>query len=699
MKWYYNLKISAKLIIGFSLIAIITGLLGIYAVKNIKMLNDSSTELYKGNTVPINQLADVQADFLSVRTNVRSMLLMKNNFDQYANSIDKSKKEIEDNLVKYEAHGLSVVERTDYDNIKSNLAKYWTIIDKIEGLIKANQLDEAVAFTFGDPVPAISTETEESIKNIVKLNVAEAKLAADENTSQANKSTNIMTELIVLAVFIAIGLGFIISKIISKPIIKIVEIVDSVALGNLDVDFKIESNDEIGSLGQSVKKIIESLKNLISDSNMLSAAAVEGKLSIRANLDNHNGDYKKIVEGVNKTLDAVIMPVKEAASVLQLMANGNLQSRVMGAYKGDHAEIKTALNDTLDSLSSYVKEISAVLEEMSNSNLNVGINNEYKGDFAQIKDALNLIIRSFNEVFGDINNAADQVASGSIQVSDGSQALSQGATEQASSVEELTTSITDIANQTKQNAINANKANGMAMKAKVNAEQGNEHMKGMLKSMEDINESSSNISKIIKVIDDIAFQTNILALNAAVEAARAGQHGKGFAVVAEEVRNLAARSANAAKETTSLIEGSIKKVESGTNIANNTARALVEIVQGVTSAVTLVGEIATASNEQATAISQINIGVEQVSRVIQTNSATAQESAAASEELSSQSQLLKEMIGKFNLKSKASNSSYEDDGFVIQKKLAKRNNSSQREAAATKNKPKIVLSDMEFGKY
>src|SRR6056297_2540722 len=336
-------------------------------------------------------------------------------------------------------------------------------------------------------------------------------------------------------------------------------------ISNGDIPEKITDTykGDFNEIIENLNKCVDAVNLLVEDSQMLVEAAAEGDLKVKADSSKHNGDFAEIIDGINKTLDNLTNPTREAMKVLDEIQQGNLKAKLDGEYKGDFINLKNTINDTSKFLLSYVEEISDITGQMAKGNMDVGIDREYRGDFVEIKDSLNLIIDKLNENFAEIANASDQVSSGASQISDGSQELSQGSTEQASSIEELTASITQIAAQTKQNAGNAEEANEVSVNMKSNASRGNKSMNNMLSSMKDINESSQNIQNIIKVIDDIAFQTNLLALNAAVEAARAGQHGKGFAVVAEEVRNLAGRSAEAAKETTKLIEGSIKDVEKG----------------------------------------------------------------------------------------------------------------------------------------
>ncbi|KNZ40341.1 methyl-accepting chemotaxis protein [Acetobacterium bakii] len=461
------------------------------------------------------------------------------------------------------------------------------------------------------------------------------------------------------------------------------------AIGEAD-EYTSEVSAQFNEIRNSLEEVQTSVENLINDASMLAQAGIDGRLNTRADASRHQGDFAKIVDGVNATLDAVVAPVQETSNTLKELARGNLNTGMVGNYNGDYTVIKDDMNQTISFLKRYVDEITQTLEEIGEGNLNQQINTEYLGDFQAIKTALNDITTNLSTTMSEINEAASQVESGAVQISDGGQALSQGTTEQASSIQQLNASIEEVAGETKKNAMRANEANERAQEVRGNAEVGNTQMTKMVTAMVEINDSSQNISKIIKVIDDIAFQTNILALNAAVEAARAGQHGKGFAVVAEEVRSLAARSADAAKETTVLIEGSIDKVETGTKIADETAVSLKEILSEIEKVTGLVGDIARASNDQASEIAQITQGIEQVSTVVQTNSATAEQSAAASEELSGQAEMLKQMVGAFQLKTAGNKPKRTSQPMAKNQPAARNSQPSQ---------PKIFLDDMEMDKY
>lgn len=359
------------------------------------------------------------------------------------------------------------------------------------------------------------------------------------------------------------------------------------------------------------------------------------------------------------TLMNIRIPLKEMVEATKELAVGKLDVTIKKKNNDEIGELADALNELI------AKNVRAtgIAEKISKGDLSMLVKPDSGEDV--LGNAFKDMVDANNGTLSHIVEAARQVETGSQQVAIASQSLAQGSTEQASAIQQVTASINDITERTRVNADNATEVNDLVKKTKDNAAAGNLEMSEMVSAMRDINESSENISKIIKTIDDIAFQTNILALNAAVEAARAGEHGKGFAVVAEEVRNLAAKSAAAASETADMIEDSIGKVQNGSELATKTAEMLGEIVDSVSDIVNLVEGIAEASNDQAAALEQINQAVGQVSQVVQTNSATSEQCAAASEELSNQAKNMKVLVGRYKLKgiSGAQNFALEDDSF------------------------------------
>lgn len=348
--------------------------------------------------------------------------------------------------------------------------------------------------------------------------------------------------------------------------------------------------------------------------------------------------------------DGICKPVTELEKAAADISAGKLDTDISYQSGDELGRLADSMRATINDLRFYIQDFGYVMAELSKGNLTVNTKAEYQGNFADLQHSIMTLTEALNDTLRRLNESAEQVASGSEQVSFGAQALSRGASEQAASIEEVGDAIAMVSCQVKNNEDNAMQARLEARRVEEEMTASNQKMLDMISAMKDINETSGAIRKIIKTIENIAFQTNILSLNAAVEAARAGEAGKGFGAVADEVRNLAAKSAEASKSTAQLIQNAVAAVEKGTLIADETAKALMISGENVNNVACRVNEISEASTMQTESIIQINESIAQISEVVQSNSATAEESAAASEELSAQSQLLRGLAGRFKLR-------------------------------------------------
>jgi methyl-accepting chemotaxis protein len=642
---FNNIRIGTKLSGSFLAVVVILAAVAMIGYTNIKSIASRGDVMYRQNTMAIEEMGTINTSIEKIRGDLYRYIAVPVERNTTAQSINEQISSVNDIMRGYRSRDLKAEEKKllgEFDAAWPEMQRGLREMMSKADVGKNDEVDRLLAN--GSYVIEARKKTLTAVHDLNGFNRNNAEAANKANSAAASTASTAVLIATIFAVAMALALGFVLTMSITGPLKKGVWMMEELEKGHLSDRLNLDRKDEIGILAQSMdrftdklqsvvvgtlikisagdvsmelppmdgkdeigpalKLMMETIKNLIKEMDILTKSAMDGKLEVRGNAETFKGAYQEIIQGVNKTLDAVVGPINEASTALVLVANKDMTSRMKGDYKGDHAKIK---------------------------------------------ESLNLAVENLDKALQQVAIGAEQVASASVQVSTGGQSLSQGASEQASSLEEVSSNLQEMSSMTKQNAINAREAKGVADQARYSADKGAESMNLMSLAINKIKTSSDSTAKIVKTIDEIAFQTNLLALNAAVEAARAGDAGKGFAVVAEEVRNLAMRSAEAAKNTANLIEEAVKNSENGVNINAEVLKNFQEITERTNKVSQVVAEIAAASDQQDQGIGQINKAVEQMNQVTQQNAANAEESASAAEEMSSQSEEMRSMVAGFRL--------------------------------------------------
>jgi methyl-accepting chemotaxis protein len=643
--WFYNLKIALKLLICFMIIAFVSGIIGYVGITQIGNVSSADTRLYEHMTVPLTHLADMNRAFLNIRIGVRDLMISRSaeETQQYQKNLKRLEKDIQNYQSEYEKDLVSQEEKEIFGIFAAGVKDYFSDLEHFTGLLEANQKAEALEYMRGDFL-VVAKNIDSALLKMREKKVELARQTAESNRALSKQGIATMAAFVGIGIVLALVLGFWISGVISKPVRKITRSCNRLAIGDLDQSMKFTStSDEIGMLAAAFNKIVDSQKEMCSVADRIARGDLNLVIQERSEKDVLSKSMQQVLKSLTGLVEETVALTK-SASEGQLVKRGRA-----GNFDGGYKAIVDGINATLDAVIGPMNEALAVLEKIAERDMTARVSGTYRGDFVRIKEALNKAVQNLDEALERVAMGSEQVASAAIQISSGSQSLSQSSSEQASSLEEIASSLQEMSSMTVQNTGNAKEAQKLSEETFSSTLRGVESMKRLSVAVGQIKASSDATAKIVKTIDEIAFQTNLLALNAAVEAARAGDAGKGFAVVAEEVRNLAMRSAEAAKNTSSLIEESVRNAEGGVSINNEVLSNLEEISAHANKVTAVMAEIAVASEQQSQGIEQVNNAIEQMNQVTQTTAANAEESASAAEELAGQSSEMKNMVRAFRL--------------------------------------------------
>jgi len=643
MRWFANLAIGRKLALGFGALAVLLAVVGAKGILTARTIDGVVRELNEKHAVPALHLQEANIQLIRISRAVRNAIL-----DDSAGAVSKRAADI----VKYDstfrtefAAYETKIARPEQKRMAGTLMAAFVRLrpqqDEVVQLALAGK--DSIAKTHLSGIRAQADTMDALMDTLIASKLALMEAAVDASGAAYRGSMGVLITLIVVALTLAVVAAVGITRPIVRAVTHIGHVADSLAIGDVEQTIHVTSTDEMGQLAGSMQRMVDAQKSLAAAAAAISAGDMSVEVSALSEKDVLGNAFVHL-RATMQELVAETGTLVSAAKAGELGTRGDAQR-----FKGAYRDLVQGINDTLNAVVSPINEAADVLARVADRDLTARVVGSYAGDLARIKDSINTAAETLEEAMAQVNVAAEQVAAAGQEIASGSQALAQGASEQAASLEEVSSSLHEMTSSTAQTAANAREAREMAVTARDRVAKGRANMDQLSSAIDQIKVSSDQTAKIIKTIDEIAFQTNLLALDAAVEAARAGDAGRGFAVVAEEVRNLAIRSAEAARSTATLIENSVHHAEAGVALNVQVLANLSDIDADVRRVSEVVAEIATAGTQQNVGVQQINAAVGQLNTVTQQMAANAEESASASEELAGQSMTLTSMVQAFEV--------------------------------------------------
>lgn len=692
---FKNLTIKLQLIVISSISSLLLIAIGSYGFYGINQSNSKLQAVYVDRIVPLTDLSMILDRAQRTRLNAVIAASYEDigEAKQRASMTAERDLEISEKLKKYLLTTLTPEEKVLTDRFQEQWKPYQESRDTVLDQAIRGNFAAAKEMTAKDLMPKFEA-LHETIFKLVELQEEVAASEYAQAQSDAATISTVMIAVIALGVLLVMVLSTLLIRSVMRSISHAVKTMEEVAAGHLDTKIDITSNNELSELARSMQRTVTTLKEFLAEQQQMRKEHDAGSTSYRIPVDKFSGSYAEVAKATNDLVAGHIAVNTQVVDVITRYAsgdlsmdmerlpgekariteamdtvkaslkaiNGEIKILVEGAVAGDFArrgdatkyqhefrQMVDGLNQLMQVSETGLSEVVRVLGALAKGDLTEKMTNDYKGMFAKLKDDANMTVAQLNQIIAQINEATESIATASKEIAQGNTDLSQRTEEQAASLQETASSMEELTSTVQQNAENAKQANQLAASASEVAVKGGQVVDQVVDTMDAINEASKKIVDIISVIDGIAFQTNILALNAAVEAARAGEQGRGFAVVASEVRNLAQRSAEAAKEIKTLIGNSVEKVDSGTRLVDQAGKTMEEIVGSIRRVTDIMAEITAASHEQSAGIEQVNQAIGQMDQVTQQNAALVEEAAAAAESLQEQAEALSGAVGAFRL--------------------------------------------------